>query len=262
MGDLDAVTVDYSEVCDDRHAGWVPMRITARMASPVVYFDDGLCLDGPLSWAMYAGLASEVRDQMPPPDKEPWLPDFDLPLAKWTHQPSMDYEHDERLTTASGDLWGWCISHVVADWRVAGQMGVRKMTVDQEVKRWSGRAKINTASGRFKPDDKTYPTRRADILRWYALGDPEDVRRLLTHVTHLGKNRAGGCGALRMDSKGRPDWTIETIDEDRSMTNDGQLMRRMPFGWSDMERPARPMAVRAPSWHRSRYHLMMEADIA
>jgi len=260
VGALDDVTVDYEEVCGDRHAGWVPMRITARMAAPVVYYDDGLCLDGPLSWAMYAGLPQEVRDQMPPPDKEPWLPDFNLPLAKWAHVPDQDYDHDGRLTTSSGELWGWCVSHVVADWQSAGQVGVRKMAVDQEVKRWTDRKKLNLISGRFKPSDKIHPTRRADVLTWYALGDPGEVGRLLKRVTHLGKHRSGGMGRLSIDEYGKPDWSVEQIDEDRSISSDGRLMRRMPFGWRGMERPARPMAVRAPSWHRSRYHLMMEAD--
>ncbi|MDZ7703322.1 MAG: hypothetical protein U5L04_02415 [Trueperaceae bacterium] len=252
--------VDYDHVHDTVDSSdFEPLRVSCELVEDVVYFDDGLNLDGPLQWAVYAGLPRKVRDQLPLPNSQPWLPDFELPVAKWTCPVEEQHECDDRLTTPGGKLWGWCTTHVLGGWEKAGQAGVRKMAVDQPVKRWTDRKSVNLASGRFKPSDKTYPTRWTKRPEWHVLGDKDALEELLARVTHIGKLRGQGRGRLKLDTKGRPDWTVEPIGSFQ-MVRDGELLRRMPYGWHGIQRPARPMPVRAPHWHRCRWHLMMEAD--
>ena len=95
------------------------------------------------------------------------------------------------------------------------------------------RRKIPTNSGEFKAYHKPLWVEVVDRLVWYAVGDADEVRRLLTtHVRGLGKKRNSGHGAVA-------EWTVEEVGmpADRWMWRpNGEPVRAIPTrmldGWT------------------------------
>ena len=70
------------------------------------------------------------------------------------------------------------------------------------------------------------------VITWDALGDPDATRRLLTHLTHLGRLVRHGNGTV----------LSVTVTEHNNQD-----------AWRDREWPGSGHAIRAPYWHRSRH---------
>lgn len=221
-----------------------PIKVTAEMAEPVVDYDDGLHLDGLLAYARFrererAGLNGDLPD----PNHAEWATDFDLPLATW-EAPRAGACHARLLE--GGDLWGWRASD--ACWpesAIRGSIALRRMTNVDQLVRHTDAATHKASTGALKNKDRTYPTRQARHIQWWAVGDPERVDELLREVTHIGKLHGHGQGRVQ-------GWRVEEADEDRSITHDGTLMRRMPASWDDSPQPSRRHTIRPPYWHPSR----------
>ncbi|HEX7122386.1 MAG TPA: hypothetical protein VF178_08465 [Gemmatimonadaceae bacterium] len=59
------------------------------------------------------------------------------------------------------------------------------------------RSKVNLGAGEFRAYHMPLYLEHVERLVWHAIGEPGEVLRLLqTHVTHLGKKRAAGHGAV------------------------------------------------------------------
>lgn len=194
-----------------------PMQITARMQEPVVYSGDGMHFDGVLSLGAFLALPLDVRETMPP-ITDSHCTDMDLPLDRWEMH----------------GTWGWKASAVHADWLFSSTHYVRKSVKHEPMARYSTANAMNTGGGEFKSKNTPYQARTALCLVWYAVGDIDAVRDLLSHVRTVGK--LGGHGMGRVAS-----WDVEAHDDARAW-----MSRRLP----SVE--GLPGAVRAPYWHPSR----------
>lgn len=244
--------IDYDIVGDTMDDDWTPMRVTAHMGEPVVYYGDGLHFDGVLAYGAYqAWLTSHDRYELPPIGSE-WAIDFALPLAKWAVQSPVAPNTDPRLLTPEGHVWGWCSSMAQADWVAEGIHALRKYPAYRHFRRYTAAKSHHPGLGPMKAKDLPLPTRLAYEIHWYALGDPDETTHLLTHVSHIGKLTHHGMGRVLR-------WEIEQMGADRSIDYDGRLMRRMPWGYAQ-DRPGVVGAIRAPYHHFSRCVLSVEGD--
>jgi len=254
---LDDHLVDYTAATanrdDDR---WRPLKVTCTLIQPVLNPDDGLNLDGILSYGAYVSMSHDLQDELPPVDDAPWLIDFDLPVARWSTplEAESAEQVDDRLLTPGGEVWGWSTSNQQAAWVERQKYDTYGRTPETAMKRETDKVVVNTSSGRYKPiaehHEGLWPEGGQCV--WYALGDPDGVADLLEHVPNIGAKHNVGYGKIECDLKGRPDWQVEVIDEDRSILDDGDLQRFMPLGFDD-HYTSRPRPVRAPNWHRSRF---------
>lgn len=240
--------------------GHVPMRVVAVMDEPIGYLGDLLHLDGPLAQAAYRELDERTRKTLPPVHAlaaESWVVDIALPLSTWW----VDYDRDvhgpieERLMKRSRRgkdgspprLWGWCAS--AADeraWGVRGKLEVRKRPELGKMARYTDAKTANIKSGHMKAYDLPIPTVFAREVTWYAIGDVERVRYLLTtHIPALGKKRNIGAGTVR-------EWRVEPCEEARERWKE----RRMPAGAA--EGAMRYASIRPPYWHHSRMVIAVE----
>lgn len=215
-----------------------PLKVTARMGEPVIYYHDGLHLDGLLAYGAYIEHIRNGGEDLPP-ISSPWAVDFELPLAKWSRPVPEGAEVDARLLNGDGDLWGWCASAAIADWVAHGKMEFRKRPDIARMARYTAHPSHHLGAGPFKAFDVAYPTELAFKIEWYALGDRERVEALLQDVTHIGKKHNVGMGKVL-------EWTVDDTERDWSVERDGALMRRMPRDGG------RPGTIRAPYHHPSR----------
>lgn len=221
-----------------------PLRITARMAEPVVYIGDGMAFDGILAAAWMRDLPYELTSKWPTASRdEPWLRDLELPLAKW--QTPYDGDCESRLRDPmTGSVWGWRASSVFADWSVSTRVEVRKRPPLHEMKDWSDAVDVNISAGRFKAHDLKLPARFASVLTWFAVGRPKPVLRVLrNHITALGRKVGHGNGRVL-------EWQVEDWHDDWSVQVGETLSRPMPRGFAPG--PVARRGVRAPYWHPSR----------
>lgn len=231
-----------------------PVRVTARMTEPVVYYGDGLHLDGPVSAGVFFQLPREEQDALPP-ISGPWAVDFDLPLARWEVESTALSTTDARLFVeppepcgpgmVRGRLWGWRASAVCAEWLNHSSRAIRKRSVAHEAVLWAKDRKLNQASGRFKPTNIALPARQARELVWYAVGDVEGLRAALFQVRNVGKLASLGPGRVA-------EWTVEPWPHDWSIERDGQLMRQMPGDHPTTTGYPSVGAIRTPYHHPSR----------
>lgn len=227
-----------------------PLLVTATMAGRVVTYNDGLHLDGILAGAAFFDLPRAERDALPSPDLAEWLLDFDLPLERWAvdlpPEGLADYCHPN-LLDGGGRLWGWKASAAIVEWEGQGTHAVRRRTPLAEVQRYATDGKLNVAAGRFKPADVPYPDRWARALRWYCVGDRDEILRLLrTHIPGVGKLINHGAGRVLR-------WDAEPADADHSIVDvQGNLARRMPDWWWAGDGARGVGRIRPPYAHRSR----------
>lgn len=212
-----------------------PMKVTAIMGEPVVYFEDGMHFDGPLSFGAYVEYVREHGDNLPPMGA--WALDFDLPLSRWTVPAPAGV--DPRLLDTDGRLWGWRASAAQADWVAQGRLEVRKRPAEEAMIRYTRAASHHSGMGPLKAKDIAHPTLLAFEIQWYAHGDRKGVERLLSYVTHIGALVGHGPGRVLR-------WVVEPMGVDWSCERDGKLMRVMPREGG----PRR--SIRAPYHHRSR----------
>lgn len=234
----------------------VPMRVTARMSEPIAYLGDLLHLDAFLHSAAHADLDMRTKKTLDPIETCEWPTDFGLPLATWSVEAPTGT--DDRLlkshkqltkgcsqaARAERRLWGWCASAADdAAWLGRGVLEVRKKPALGEMGRYTVEKTAHLGSGHMKAYDLKIPTVLATSVTWYALGDLDEVRRLVEGMVSIGKKRNIGSGTVRS-------WLVEPCDEDRSTIVDGVAQRRLPVGACDG--PEGWGAIRPPYWHQTR----------
>ena len=208
-----------------------PLRVEAEMAEPVIYYGDGIHLDGVLSFGAFLTLTPDERAALPALTG-PVAEDFDLPLARWE---------------AEG-VWGWRASAAHAAWTRLARAEVRKRPAAGEMVRWTADAALKVDGGPLKAKDMVFPTAFASRLTWYCVGDPWQVRDLLGLVPGVGKLIGHGHGIVRR-------WTVTPWHSDWSVEREGRLTRRMPRAGGVLMG-----AIRAPYHHRSRVAACDEPD--
>jgi len=236
-----------------------PLRITARMAEPVITMDSHMHFDGILAYGAYQALPRAEKEALPPLPGAEWAIDFDLPLERWERPAAVLPGIHPRLIEC-GTIWGWKASAACARWLSHGHHEVRKKPALDEMARLTRDNRVQINCMRFKAAGKRYPTMWAPIIRWYAVGDAEEVAHLLSFVFGVGKLCGHGMGHLCMRDDGMPDWTVEPWPHDWSCYAeiDGQQRptRRMPAD----EQWHRADGIRAPYHHSSRRYPCVQPD--
>lgn len=199
-----------------------PMKVIFEMRSPIVT-TDYIFLDGLISSAVFKDCVLNHYDM---PENRNELIHIPLPL--------MQYGTEEPFYAAS-------IGY--ADEIVEGIDHWRKRTEIETTKK-----KINVGSGQYKMYDMPMPTMWAESWTFYANGNIDEVRRLLTsHISAIGKKCSQGFGQIKHI-------TVEPSEHGWSVIKDGVPMRPIPVsGAGEFEMDCDVVmyyAYRAPYWHR------------
>ena len=236
-----------------------PLHIVAHMSEPVVYYGDGMHLDGILAWAKYTDLLPAEKSEVPP-IIDPWALDFDLPLRTWSVQSVTPEYMDDRLFVnrprvrdghKDGALWGWCASAVHADWLCDDRYAIRRKPEIEQMARYTTSPSVNLGAGQQKATNILMPAKFALELHWYAVGDVVEVERLLTtHGRAVGKITTKGPGNVRR-------WEVEQWPRDWSVRRDCELARTMPIGFKEANGYVAEASIRPPYHHHSRIVMAM-----
>jgi len=94
---------------------------------------------------------------------------------------------------------------------------------DRTVKfKGKGKQEIDTARGFFKAYRNPLVYHVMPEIIFYAVGDKQEITRLLSeNIRYLGKKSSQGYGEIAS-------WTVETIEEDKSIFDGEKLMRVIP----------------------------------
>lgn len=202
---------------------WAPVVVTARLASAVVNADThGLHLDGPAAWGAYLAYLDVHGHGALPPMTEEHAVDFALPMATWT----------------AGGTWGWACSQAQYASLSVGHttLAARRKPETDVMARYAPDAKHHLAAGPMKARDTPLPATLIDEVTWFALAEPEGLRRLLARVHGLGRHVRHGHGRVL-------EWRVEVDPgQDRWAWSD----RVMPCEGAPLE------GVRAPYHHPTR----------
>jgi CRISPR type IV-associated protein Csf3 len=186
------------------------LRVVAFPSAPIVCLPhEGLPLDGILSYA--AGREQLGEDFYHLDPRTDYVP-IDLPLEK----------------RGAGERWFWAASFALwGDEAAEGTDHWNKRFDDQRAETFADfggrKAQVVTSQGRFRSYHMPVPTFSVGRMEWFAVGDGEEVRRLLAGVTHVGKKTSQGFGRIR-------EWQVEEAAEDWSVWKDGRLTRAVPTG--------------------------------
>lgn len=183
-----------------------PIRVVARLSSPIVA-GDALHLDALLQAAVAR------RDGLLPLTSQAAAlnaPDLEIPI--------------ERSSCGRYYLCTTMLGNVVAREK---SFIIRRFPVAQAVAFAEPKLRrINLSTGPTKNIRIPIELCHVDTPTWYAIGDPERVRELLTWITGLGRRRAVGHGAVIS-------WTVEPHDDPWPgfpvLGPDGEALRNLPL---------------------------------
>ena len=83
------------------------------------------------------------------------------------------------------------------------------------------KAKVDTSQGQFKNGDLPLLLVETKRIDWFCVGCKDEIERLLSSCTHLGKKRSQGKGQVLR-------WQIKLIECDHSLYYENKLMRPLP----------------------------------
>jgi CRISPR type IV-associated protein Csf3 len=84
--------------------------------------------------------------------------------------------------------------------------------------------KLRVDRGHFRAYMMNIPTIQTNKVSFYVNGDLDEIKRLLMHVSGLGKKTRAGCGYI---NRSKP-LLVEGTPEDYSLIKDGVAMRPLP----------------------------------
>lgn len=108
-----------------------------------------------------------------------------------------------------------------------------------------GKQEIDTARGFFKSYRNPLIYKPIPQVVFYACGDKQEISRLLENISFLGKKSSQGYGKIKK-------WTVESIDEDRSIFYGDKLMRFVPADKIKGDYDMREAAVIPPTYRDER----------
>lgn len=224
-----------------------PLVVRAELAAGIAHAAPwGVALDGLLAAEVWSRLKPSQPPGLSALDVDD-PPDLDLPLA--------------RCTPASGP-WHWAATCAYPD----------PMPERVDVHTWTGRvdhrqlelaaasmpAVVSSRQGRYRSRLMPLLVLPCPAVTWYAVGDAEALRELLSGIAAIGKKRSQGEGHVLS-------WTV---DEAPGLTRfaaahlnpDDTLSRPCPAACLDgthtPDGGAGRAGIRPPYMHRSRQHLL------
>lgn len=212
----------------------IPLRVTAEMVSRVVLSADGLHLDALLMAAVAR------RDDLPPLMTQAEAlsaAPLEIPVARSTCG---------RYYLASAAIG----APVAREGRyVQRRFPLHEAIAMGDVKR------IATNAGPCKAFRIPVETQHIPTLTWYAVGEPEEIRALLSLVSRLGRRRAVGEGLVRA-------WRVEPCeswgDGFPVLNVEGRPLRHLPLDVAGIgEHGVRVGRCAPPYWLR-----VGEAEVA
>lgn len=214
---------------------WEPVRVTARLAEPVLGLDSHAApLDGPVSWGAYLEFVSVHGHGALPAMTDDHAVDFALPLATWT-APAPEGVHELARAADRSRVWGWACSRALYPQPEYTTVPVRRRPAADEAARYTTDRKWHLAAGPLKARDTPHQAVLVREIVWYALGDPEGLQHLLGRVHGLGRHTRHGHGSVLT-------WEI-TVDPAAR-----ERWRDRP--WPDPT--GHPTGIRAPYHHPTR----------
>lgn len=84
----------------------------------------------------------------------------------------------------------------------------------------------------------------SDVMVWYAMGDADPIRELLTVIGYLGKKRSVGLGRVVR-------WEVEAVEpwDGFPVLNDGRPLRSLPLDWPGLREHRIERRVLSPPYY-------------
>jgi CRISPR type IV-associated protein Csf3 len=127
---------------------------------------------------------------------------------------------------------------------------VIKRPVNDEKRRFNPGRRLDDKGGQHKAWMVPVEVRLLleNEIRWYCLGDDEEIRALLQYVTHLGRKRAHGFGQV-------VSWSVDSCDpwEGFPVVRHGKPLRPLPPDWPGLDSPRLARRTMTPpywQWRR------------
>lgn len=154
-----------------------------------------------------------------------------------------------------GDNWFWACS--LGQFRQTRESieylhkRINPMAAERYVDFKGRRGKVITAGGPYKSWRKPIVVKLIPAVAWYCVGDADEIRGLLSHITHIGSRRGAGYGLVR-------EWRVEPWAEDWSVYGpEGRLMRAIPDpGGTETH------AIRPPYWSPRNWRTCRVPEVA
>lgn len=203
-----------------------PLKITATMRDPICSYGGEIMLDAVLEHVAWRRAGRKTYLMGDPPDS------YEIPLKR------------------SGDResWVWHCSSVSADW-VFDDLSHKTRQFPFAKGRYLDpkQRKINVGAGPTKSFRLPLPLMFAPELTWHCFGHRGLIEGMLDEIQWLGKEHNRGRGKILR-------WSVEDLDEDRSLVYDGQPMRPLPVCLFPELIGCRTGQVghRPPYWHPER----------
>lgn len=214
---------------------WEPVRVTARLAEPVINLDvHRIHLDGPAAFSAYLGYVDVHGHHSLPPMRHGSAVDFALPIAAWT-APAPGPVHDLARAADQRMVWGWACSAGAYEDPQWTTVDVRRKPDAEAMHRYAPDRKVHLAAGPLKARNAAQPATLVREIVWWALAGRERLQALLDRVPGLGRLTRHGNGKVLT-------WRV-VHDEDA-------VTRWRDRAWPD---PAGlPGKIRAPYHHHTR----------
>lgn len=192
-----------------------PLRVTARLAREIANPARPPALDGLLAYAQ--AVYVEGRE---PPDPAREMPPVDITRAV-APSPCRRYH-----------LASFAVAEVERMER--GRFVNRRFPVGEAQYLCPRIGSINLSGGPTKSFRIPLETGwlRRDRIDWFVVGDRDEILRLLSWISHLGKRRGVGLGALAKGPDMRPLWEVEAVEpwgDGFPVIQDGRPLRNLPF---------------------------------
>lgn len=100
--------------------------------------------------------------------------------------------------------------------------------------------RINTKAGYMKSYRHPVPVLLIPEITWYAVGDAQEITRMVNQISWIGKNRSQGFGWINQ-------WRVESWSEDWSEHVGNHRMRDIPVPEDEADGYS---SIRPPYWHR------------
>ncbi|MBT9158985.1 MAG: hypothetical protein DDT26_00234 [Dehalococcoidia bacterium] len=220
---------------------YTPFSVTARLANGLVASNDytpELSSILEYFWLEQRGLLQSC------PNPETAI-NADIPIAKHV----------------IGRDWQWAISAPIYTYTEHTETRRRHWDADFDYPiNWGKRSqKIQTDAGKFKSFRKPIFVRLTDCITWYAVGDLEATKALLSECRLIGANRNTGYGRVLQ-------WSVKVIAEDWSLVREGQLMAPTPCAvYSDLGIDLAGSVMhwnrRAPRWDKTQADLCVMPNL-
>ena len=193
-----------------------PLKITFQMdgTGVVMYPQNPVHLDSLLAWTLCPRHLIDKgleRNEVPEIQR--------LPLGEWH----------------INGYWGWHASALFPDGEIESLQYWRKKFRMNRIQMTTGSP--NLMSGKYREYNMPMPLILCNTMTAYALGSRKRVAQLLRRIKFIGQKGAYGKGAV-------VDVNVEVIDNDWSLSKDGQATRFLPA--EDGKRYGR---IRPPYWN-------------